>query len=180
MKLKESISLIPVGPVEQTILEYIQQKLSTILNTEVFIRPMHILPSGIFDTRRNQYDIRAVLKLLHDFEDTSGYKIGYINEDCYEDGSEYVLGESVLKGEELVIALPRLNLIDGNTDRTIFLNRVLKETLHELGHSLGLLHCPHGYCVMHNSATLHRKEVDLANPYCGRCEELLIQSDSTF
>ena len=59
-----------------------------------------------------------------------------------------------------------------SADRRRFEARVLKEAVHELGHTLGLAHCPHPKCVMHFSNTVadtDRKGTD----YCAACQARL-------
>jgi len=54
----------------------------------------------------------------------------------------------------------------------VFLERLHKECLHELGHTYGLIHCPHLACVMHLSNTI--QDVDLkGRAMCRDCGDIL-------
>ncbi|MBN2100195.1 MAG: hypothetical protein JW753_11430 [Dehalococcoidia bacterium] len=45
---------------------------------------------------------------------------------------------------------------------TLFLQRAVKETVHELGHACGLGHCRKPGCIMFSSNTLH--DTDFKGP----------------
>jgi archaemetzincin len=47
--------------------------------------------------------------------------------------------------------------------------RALKEAVHELGHTLGLVHCPEAGCVMHFSNTLADTDCK-SHRLCAMCE----------
>lgn len=50
----------------------------------------------------------------------------------------------------------------------LFKLRALKEALHELGHTFGLMHCPNSYCVMHFSNSIVDTDMKKAE-YCFNC-----------
>ena len=53
-------------------------------------------------------------------------------------------------------------------DEGVLVERVIKECVHELGHTFGLVHCHDYDCVMHSSTAVD--EVDLKrSELCGRC-----------
>jgi len=54
----------------------------------------------------------------------------------------------------------------------LFLRRALTEAVHEVGHLLGIGHCPQPTCVMHFSNSLY--DTDRKGPtFCSRCQEFL-------
>jgi archaemetzincin len=67
-----------------------------------------------------------------------------------------VFGEAFTPGTVGLISLWRLNPVfyGEDVDFSFFVERALKETVHELGHTLGLGHCMRWSCVMRFSNSI--------------------------
>jgi archaemetzincin len=82
----------------------------------------------------------------------------------------YVFGEAQLDGRAAVVSSFRLDdrLYGLSPNPALLRERLVKETLHELGHTFGLLHCRDFECVMHSSTSV--EEIDLKPAHlCGKC-----------
>jgi predicted Zn-dependent protease len=81
---------------------------------------------------------------------TKSIILGICNIDAYSSGLKFVFGQASLTGDVAAIYLPRLRqeFYGLAADRSIFIERVLKEATHEVGHALGLDHCPKQSCVI--------------------------------
>jgi archaemetzincin len=67
-----------------------------------------------------------------------------------------VFGEASFPGKAALISLFRLKpeFYGVKDDAEVFVQRSLKEAVHEVGHTLGLNHCPRSSCVMHFSNSI--------------------------
>jgi archaemetzincin len=136
-----------------------------------------------FNEQRNQLNSDKLLRWLATtiMNNTKSYDstkiiLGICNFDAYSSGLNFVFGQASLSGGVAVIYLPRLRqeFYGLGADTSIFIERVLKEATHELGHALGLNHCPKRSCVMYFSNSLidtDRKGKD----FCNMCSNKLRQ-----
>jgi archaemetzincin len=138
------------------------------------MRPRAV-PVGSFDAKRNQYISTKILKaILEEVPDDAGKVLGVIDEDLCIPILTFVFGEAQLGGVGAVVALARLRQeFHGlDPDEPLFLERLHKECLHELGHTYGLIHCHHPECVMHLSNTVF--DVDRkGRTMCRACGDIL-------
>ena len=111
------------------------------------------------DKKRNQYNSGVLLNEVRVFvAKKEGYHIvlGVVDVDIFSAGLNYVFGEAYVPGRAALISLLRLRpeFSHENADTAVFTLRALKEAVHELGHTLGVQHCPKSFCVMHFSNSI--------------------------
>jgi archaemetzincin len=129
-----------------------------------------------FDKCRNQwYSPKLLVWFFQKFRPNKDTKILFILDvDAYSDGLNYVLGEAYPKGGLGIIYLPRIRqeFYGLKPDNELFFERMVKESVHELGHIFGFCHCQNPTCVMHFSNTLtdtDKKE----RSFCNTCRKKL-------
>jgi len=139
------------------------------------------IPEESHDSSRDQYHSTAILShMMNTIKADSDhiYKIkdfvtantkclhvlGVTEADLYVPGLNFVFGEAECPGNFAIISLHRLK----SSDRDLFLKRILKEAVHELGHTFGLPHCENHLCVMHFSNSI--VETDIKDyGFCRNC-----------
>ena len=134
-----------------------------------------------FDEQRNQLNSDKLLHWLATtaMNNTKSYDpkmiiLGICNFDAFSSGLNFVFGQASLTGGAAVIYLPRLRqeFYGLGADRSIFIERVLKESTHEVGHAFGLYHCPKRSCVMYFSNSLADTDRK-AKDFCKICRNKL-------
>lgn len=177
--MESKIYLAPVGEIEEGILDALDDYLENTFKCEVKIGKGIALPQEAYNSRRGQYFSSLILdKLRQSLKPGKQQKILAIADvDLYVEGLNFVFGEAELGGHLSIISLVRLrqSFYGFPEEKSLFLGRVKKEAVHELGHTFGLRHCRDPLCVMHFSNSLmdtDRKRASL----CSRCQELLKKS----
>ncbi len=132
-------------------------------------------PERAFDASRGQYHSTRLLAELLDGP-SAGYDrvLGVTSVDLFIPVLTYVFGEAQLDGRAAAVSLHRLRpeAYGLPVDDALLSDRLLKESLHELGHTFGLLHCLEPDCVMHSSTYV--EDIDLKSAaFCGDCRARL-------
>jgi len=152
--LNMKVAILPVGQVEQNVLQYIQETIPKIFpRTEsVILKDPLTLPSEAYNTRRRQYSSSFLATLVREYlKKTDADKIlGITTADLYAPRLNFVFGEAECPGKAAIISLHRLKpeFYGQSSNQSLFLERATKETVHEIGHTLGLTHCSNNSCVM--------------------------------
>jgi archaemetzincin len=162
------IVLVPIGPVPANVLANLERDLPPLLQREVTIGQPIPRASAAFDRKRQQYRGSALLQELERYDVVGVDRVvGIIDADAYAPGLNFIFGQANKPGRVAVVALPRLrDSFRGRPDDPVrFRERVLKVTVHELGHAFGFAHCADRTCVMHFANSL-READQTGSHYC--------------
>jgi archaemetzincin len=134
-------------------------------------------PMYLYDRRRKQWISDKILDwLLQNYNPDSNTKVLAICDfDAYSGELNFVLGQAHLGGRVATIYLSRLRqdfYVKKSDINKLFEQRVIKETVHELGHAFGLMHCEKSKCVMHFSNSLQDTDIK-DHKFCERCDKIL-------
>jgi archaemetzincin len=165
------ISLVPVGRVDPGHLESLAQGLAARLRVACWIRPDGPDGEFAFNPVRGQYHSSEILKrLLQDPPSESWRILGVTDSDLYIPILTFVFGEAQLGDVGALVSTHRLHpeYYGMPKDAQLLRERLLKEALHELGHTFGLRHCTNYLCVMSASHSVERIDLKQAD-YCTAC-----------
>lgn len=115
---------------------------------------MHLengVPGSAYNPYRRQYNGSKVLTWALSLKiDPVSYLVGLIDEDGYIEGLNFIFGIANRIYKAAIVFTHRLK----HWDERIYLDRIKKEIVHEVGHLFGLEHCKYEKCVMYFSNTL--------------------------
>jgi len=171
----QNITLISFGYFEEDFLKKIAETVNHELLFPVNIREGHIDVSEFYDPVRRQYNGNRLLKEVEMlFADDSNKTMGLFNVDLFIPILTYIFGQAFLSGRSGIASLYRFNneRYGMNADDNFILERFKKEVIHELGHTLGLIHCHIPTCVMRSSTYV--EDIDQKSAaLCGSCRSTL-------
>jgi archaemetzincin len=169
------LGLVALGPVDPEILRQLRTAITKILLLPTRVLRPKPLPLQTYHTVRQQYHSTKLLEYLLAEDDSKAFRIlGITAVDLFIPIFTFVFGEAQLEGKAALISMFRLRReIEGIApSRLILLRRLLKLSLHELGHTFGLGHCKQDGCLSGFSANL--ETLDQKNlAFCRYCQALL-------
>jgi archaemetzincin len=114
-----------------------------------------------YDKVRGQYNSTTLLAALLGVPPPGARILGITGVDLFIPVLTFVFGEAQLDGQAAVASSYRLrNSYYGlPSDESLTLERLMKECVHELGHTFGLKHCTDFRCVMRASTNV--EEIDI-------------------
>ena len=158
------LTLLPIQPVEPAELPRIAAELES-RGVRVRLERAVLRPRGAYDAERVQF--RAEVLLDAACTVPARPLVAITAADCYAGDLNFVFGIAAPAGGPAVVCLHRLH---AGADPRRFLARVIKEIVHELGHTIGLAHCRDRSCVMHFSNTLADTDAKSELP-CAACRK---------
>ena len=166
------VHLLPVGKVERSLLEDLCAALPLQLHVTCEILPVELDPVPSYHVERQQYHSSEILQRMQVLARPEGWRLlGIAEVDLYIPILKYVFGEAQMGGPCALVSLHRLRqeFYGLERDDMLLSQRLLKESVHELGHTLDLHHCQDYRCAM---ASAHAVEwIDLREAaLCDSCE----------
>ena len=172
--MKNKIIVSPIGYVGLNSLNPIGSEINRIFGFQTMEKPLIEDLDFAFDPTRKQYYSTKILEKLAKLSPPEGIKVIAITDvDLFIPILTYVFGEAQLGGKACIISTHRLKESYHSIDsKQIYLQRMVKEALHELGHTFNLRHCKEHHCIMHYCRGLD--DVDRKTEHlCRYCEVLL-------
>ncbi|MCO6474255.1 MAG: archaemetzincin family Zn-dependent metalloprotease [Melioribacteraceae bacterium] len=156
----------------------IQSKLNSILGVRVKLNKIREIDlEAFYSYDRGQFNAAKIIEAISG--ECENYHVLLTSVDLFIPIFTYVFGLAKLNGKCAVVSTHRLdNEFYGLPENINQLrDRIVKEVVHELGHLLGLQHCPNYYCVMASSTSVD--ELDLkGNNYCPDCKTQIVLKNS--
>jgi archaemetzincin len=163
--------LTGVGEVSPEVLSLTEQRLAAVLGFEVRKLAPLAEPSYAWDPRRGQYSSIEILRELATRCPPDADRFMALTErDLFIPVLSFVYGQAQLGGKIALVSLARLRqeFYGMPPHAEVLWARLAKETLHEIGHTVGLVHCPDKGCAMSLATGL--RQLDLkADALCGSC-----------
>jgi archaemetzincin len=175
--MKRVVEIVPLEVADQELLSALAAEIRRVFPVESRIGAPEKLPLSALDDERGQYHSTQILEHLACRDRRDAFRLlGVTSVDLFTPILAYVFGEAMLPGRAALVSTFRLAAAPTERDpvskRSVFVDRVLKEGVHELGHTFGLTHCHDPACAM--SASLDTTHIDAKSTrICYYCKMML-------
>lgn len=168
-----TLHLLAIGSVDDVLLEHLRIELPKSVGVQCQILPYRLDPTPAYHAERQQFHSSELLQRMMPLVRRSDSRcLAVTDVDLYIPILKYVFGEAQVGGPCAVVSAFRLRQEFYGLDRddALLEERLLKECVHELGHTLGLHHCEDYQCAM---ASSHAVEwIDLrGRSWCEACHK---------
>ncbi len=173
MNNSNTIIVAPVGDIPVWMSDIVAKEVGAFFNFKARVEKILDDIMFAYDEARNQYHSTKILEVLEKKAPLDSIKvIAITREDLFIPILTHVYGEAQLGGRASIISIARL--IEGlEIDvGTKGCKRIVKEAIHELGHTFDLRHCEDQMCIMHYCRKLD--DVDKkSDQFCRYCNIFL-------
>lgn len=180
---KTKIGIQPFDKFNASLIDTIVQSIKDVYGFDVIVLPDQPLPENTFVSIKSpRYRADSLILYLKKTKpDTIDYIIGLTNKDIstakkdrfgrikkpenkYNDWGIFGLGYR--PGPSCVVSTYRLN----SKDKKLFITRLKKVSVHEIGHNLGLKHCKSLNCVMRDAEETIKTIDNVTLTLCDKCK----------
>jgi archaemetzincin len=169
------LHLLPIGSPDPQLLEWLARSLQQKFRVPAEVLGATIDPNFALHAERQQYHSSEILAGMQRYTTGSTWRLlGVTPLDLYIPILTFVFGEAQMGGISAVVSYCRLQqeFYGLPEDVDLLANRLLVESVHELGHTLRLTHCHDYQCAM---APSHAVEwIDIKDS--GFCEDCLTRA----
>lgn len=171
----KKLQLLPVGNVDARLLEWLRQALYGKFRVPAEVLAPVLDPAFAMHAERQQFHSSELLAAMQRRITGDTWRLlGITERDLYIPILTFVFGEAQLGGASAIVSYHRLTqeFYGLPHDVDLLANRLLIESVHELGHTLRLTHCDDFRCAM---APSHAVEwIDIKDS--GFCDDCLAKA----
>jgi len=169
-----SIRVVPVGAPEPRLLRAAATALERELHVACSIATSRVDPAFAHSPERNQYHSSALIEHLARSNTQDATLLGVTEVDLFIPILTFVFGEAQLGGSIALVSYHRLTqeFYGLPKDEGLLTERLIKEAVHEVGHTVSLTHCDDYECVMAASHSVEWLDLKGAS-LCAHCRRTI-------
>jgi archaemetzincin len=166
------LQILPLGNVDPDLLDWLCFELESGFRADTeILTPMD--PAFAYHPERKQYHSTEILTAMNKRVTRGSWRVlGVTEVDLYVPILTFVFGEAMLGGRTAVVSSHRLRqeFYGLEKSRDVLARRLLTEAVHELGHTMQLVHCMDYQCVMSSSHSVEWIDIKDSR-FCRECAD---------
>ncbi|MGH7706578.1 MAG: archaemetzincin family Zn-dependent metalloprotease [Candidatus Dormibacteria bacterium] len=166
------VSIVPINSIDPTFLARLALCLEERFLYACTVERVLRLPRTVLNSDRNQLFLNTlVMRVVGALPPADGLALAITDFDLYKTSHQFVFGDASEEHRVAAVSLHRLRteFYGERRDENMLFQRTLKESVHNLGHALGLKHCFNARCAMYFSNSIFDTDNKLAH-FCEGCE----------
>lgn len=176
--MNKMLHLLPIGDLDTRLLHDLALPLANSFRIPVRILDERLDPQIAFHPERGQHHSSELLQAMQKYASRGAWRVlGVTAADLYIPILTFVFGEAQMGGPCAIVSLHRLRqqFYGLPPDPNLLVERLLKESVHEVGHTVDLTHCEDYSCAM---APSHAVEwIDLKeSTLCSNCQAHVLEA----
>ncbi len=147
----KTLDLLPIGDLDGRMLKTLAHALADGLRVPCRILERRLDPHFAFHPERGQYHSSEILQAMQSYPADGAWRVlGVTDLDLYIPILTFVFGEAQMGGPCAVVSFHRLRqqFYGLPQDDELLVERLVKESVHEVGHTFDLTHCDDYSCAM--------------------------------
>jgi archaemetzincin len=171
------VELLPIGKIDERLLMDLGPVLADVFRVPCRVLQSPIDPKFAFHPERQQYHSSEILHRMQSYLANGAWRVlGITTLDLYIPILTFVFGEAQMGGPCAVVSAHRLaeEFYGLPSDPELLRARLIKEAVHELGHTLNLTHCEDYSCAMAPSHAVEWIDLKEAN-LCANCHSQVFE-----
>lgn len=171
------LDLLPIGDLDGRLLKVLAPALADSFRVPCRILEQRLDPRFAFHAERGQYHSSELLQAMQQYAAKGAWRVlGVTTLDLYVPILTFVFGEAQVGGPCAIVSSHRLNqqFYGLPHDPILLVERMVKEAVHEVGHTFDLKHCQDYSCAMassHSVEWIDLKETTL----CESCQARVLE-----
>ena len=174
----KTLDLLPIGNIDARLLKNLAPALGATFRVSCRILDRPLNPAFSFHPERGQHHSSELLQAMQEYAVNGAWRVlGVTSVDLYIPILTFVFGEAQMGGPCAIVSFHRLTqeFYGLPQDASVLLDRLVKESVHEVGHTFDLTHCDDYSCAMapsHAVEWIDLKEATL----CSSCQSRALEA----
>ncbi len=167
------LSIVPINAIDAGLLTRLALCLEERFLYRCVVRVPLAVPKTVLNSVRKQLFFSSIAaKVAAAYEADAGIVLGVTDFDLYKTSHQFIFGSASPAQRCAVVSLHRLRaeFYGEKPNENALFQRLLKESVHEIGHTLGLKHCYNARCAMYYSNSIFDTD-NKHSQFCENCDK---------